>query len=72
MIGQKKKMLWMNDIPQDFSLKWILDILYCNISSMFRCYILSNFYYMVHQNPKLKYFSSRLAIVFAQSIETRC
>ena len=28
--------------------------------------------YKAHQNPKLKYFSSRLAVVFAQSIEARC
>ena len=34
------------------------------------CY--TNIYYKLHQIPKIKYMSSRLAFVFAQSIETRC
>ena len=32
----------------------------------------SNIWYKLHQIPKLKCFSSRLAVVFAQSIEARC
>ena len=32
----------------------------------------SNVEYKMHQIPKLKYFSSRLAIAFAQSIDTSC
>ena len=34
--------------------------------------LLSNLYYKLHQIPKLKCFSSCLAVVFAQSIEARC
>ena len=32
----------------------------------------SNLKYKTHQITKLKYFSSRFAVVFAQSIEARC
>ena len=32
----------------------------------------SNLQYKEHQTPKLKCFSSRLAVVFAQSIEATC
>ena len=32
----------------------------------------SNLWYQTHQIPELKCFSSRLAVVFAQSIEARC
>ena len=34
--------------------------------------LLSNLYYKLHQIQKLKCFSCRLAVVFAQSIEARC
>ena len=36
------------------------------------CVIPSNLLYKSHQIPKLKCFSSRLAVVFVQSIEARC
>ena len=34
--------------------------------------LMLNIYYKMHQIPKLKCFSSHLAIIFAQSIEARC
>ena len=34
--------------------------------------LLSNLQYMLHQIPKLKCFSSHLAVIFAQSIEAMC
>ena len=45
---------------------------YCiQCHTVFLC-ILSNLCYKLHQIPKHKYFSFRLAFVFAQSIEARC
>ena len=44
-----------------------------NLHPMFSCPgLLSNLWYKAHQIPKLWCFSSRLTVVFAQSIETRC
>ena len=42
------------------------------MSSQFEFNIPSNHWYKVHQIPKLQCLSSRLSVVFAQSIEARC
>ena len=66
-----------------YTLLWAYDS--CNLFTHFRqgsmghCYgdnrdkiLSSNIWYKAHQIPKLICFSSRLAVVFTQSIEARC
>ena len=55
------------------SLQVGVDILLIRFSDISPCHadLLSNLYYKAHQIPKHKCFSSRLAVVSAQSIEAR-
>ena len=64
----------MDDLHMVTNLLWILCQNLDNVSSskMQIRNLLPNLQYKPHQISKLKCFSSRFAIVFAQSIEARC